>query len=328
MNTGRGPVLFVWTVFTVGCFAQNVIPSTLPSPCEELNSSVVAQTAMGQAKEAESALSAALSNNVNGPACTGLVLSNMAVTTALSGRFADAEGFAERAVKILEGIAGPQGPALLRPLQILALARLEQGKVGKARQVFGRMQLIPAERPESRALVHGVAAILSELEGNNAAAEAEYRETLSALDQAGRGNTADAASALIALGGLYIKDGRFHAAAQILDRARSIFNAAPDTLPMDRIKVLNLRAVLHARQGDWQEAEEELQNATSIADQQTGLDPGFHSYLLTNYAKALRKNRHRHEARLVEARAAALDHRAPGLVDVTELSVLAQAGKK
>ena len=73
---------------------------------------------------------------------------------------------------------------------------------------------------------------------------------------------------LISLGSVYIKDGRLNEAAQMLDRAHSVFNAAPDTVAVDRIKLLNLRAVLHARKGDWQKAEEELHNATSLAEQQ------------------------------------------------------------
>jgi tetratricopeptide (TPR) repeat protein len=269
------PALFISILLLHSSAAQDVIPLRLPASCEELNRKVLTQTAAGRANEAEEELSAMLTQNIIGvgPACAGLSLGNLAALMEVSGRFVEAERFAERAVTILEGVAGPKSAALLRPLQILASARLEQGKVGSARQAFQKMQTIPDDRPDSRALVHGLGAILLETEGNSTEAEGEYRETLNALEQAGRGNTADAASGLLYLGGLYIKDGHLNDAAAMLDRALLVFDAAADTVPFDRIKLLNLRAVLHARQADWQKAEVDLRSATSLADKQPGFDP-------------------------------------------------------
>lgn len=59
----------------------------------------------------------------------------------------------------------------------------------------------------------------------------------------------------------------------------------------------------------------------SIADQQQ-VPPDFHCRLLADYARVLRKNHHRREARSVEARAAAeRGYRAADvLVDVSEFS--------
>jgi tetratricopeptide (TPR) repeat protein len=248
----------------------------------------------------------------------------------LSGRFAEAEGLAERSVSILDKVAGPNAQAILRPLQTLALARLEQGKFGMARSAFKRMQLIPATRPESRARVHGIAAIISEKEGKYTEAESEYVESLSAFEQAGRRNSGDSASNLMGLGSLYIKSGRLDEAARVLDGALAILDVASDTVPMDRLKLLNLRSVLDAREGEWQKAKDRLQRAISIAEHETALEPTFHSMLLANYAQALRKVHQRSEARSVEARAAALRCYRPaeGLVDVTELSAISEATKK
>jgi hypothetical protein len=310
--------------------AQDLTPFT--GPCAELNHSVINQIATGHSKEAESALSAELARGTNGldPACAGPILSNLAVLMQISGRFAEAEGFAGRAVNILDGVAGRNAPALLRPLQILAIVRLEQGKVGMARKAFQRMQLIPVEQPESRALVRGVAASLLDKEGKSAEAESEYREELAGMEKAGRGNGADAASARLAIVSLCIKQGRLDDAARMLDRALAILNAASDTVPWDRIKELYLRAVLYAREGKLQNAEEELKGAISLANQEKGLDPAFYSNLLANYANVLRKNHQRREARAIEARAAGLrGYRvAGGMVDVSELSVNSKAPKK
>jgi hypothetical protein len=62
---------------------------------------------------------------------------------------------------------------------------------------------------------------------------------------------------------------------------------------MDRIKLLNIRGVLQARQGD----------------------------LLNNYAVVLRRNNRRRQARSIEARGAAIqvDGRRATIVDITEL---------
>jgi hypothetical protein len=129
---------------------------------------------------------------------------------------------------------------------------------------------------------------------------------------------------------LYIKDHRLKEAAPVLDRALSVLNTAPDTVPMDRLRVLNLRGVLDAREGKWPKAEEEFQGAISLANGEKRMDPDFHCQLLANYAHALRRNHHRREARSVEARAAAERGSlvAHGLVDVSEFSAISNTSNK
>jgi hypothetical protein len=85
----------------------------------------------------------------------------------------------------------------------------------------------------------------------------------------------------------------------MLDRALAMLESAADTVPMDRIKVLNFRAVPVAMLGEWEKAQERRQHAISLAEQLT-LDPALHAELLANYAHALRKNHHRREARSIE----------------------------
>jgi hypothetical protein len=90
-----------------------------------------------------------------------------------------------------------------------------------------------------------------------------------------------------------------------------------------------LQAALHARQGNWQKAREDLENAVSMADHEEGLDPGLRASLLHSYARVLRKNHQRREAHLIEARAAATQGYwvTNALVDVTELSDKPKAAK-
>jgi len=324
MNIRRVLISIVWPLAGSCVAAQGAALSASPGPCSKLDRTVTSQILAGHEKEAEGELSAALANPANdlGSPCAGLVLANMAALMGVSGRFADAEAFARRAVDEFTRVVGPNAPALLRPLQILTLARLEQGKVGSARTAFQKMKVIPAETPAQRALVHGAGAVLLEKEGKFAEAESEYRATVTALQEDGRGDGADIASALIAVASLYVKDHRLADAAAVLDRALLILNIARDAVPMDRVRLLNIRAVLDARRGDWQKAEEELNGAVSMADRQERMDPDVHSHLLADYARVLRKNHHRRQARLVEARVAAERgyRAADGLVDVSEFA--------
>jgi hypothetical protein len=85
---------------------------------------------------------------------------------------------------------------------------------------------------------------------------------------------------------------------------------------------LNARAAVHARQGEWREAEEKLRLAISIADGAGLSEPVALRSVLKNYAIVLRKNHRRREARVIESRASALprDPAAGAVVDVRELS--------
>jgi len=300
--------------------------------CFELNQTVMTQVATGRLTEAELAVSAALGNGGDDAqnSCAGIVLNNMAAWIAVSGRLADAERLAEQAVRILEKAYSANDVVLLRPLQTLAAASFEQGKTGRAREAFKRMQAIPIQRPEDRALVHGIAGALLEAEGKRADAETEYLAALRAWDEAGRGETADAAAILNNLASLYIHEQRLVEARQALDRAFAVFNRAKDAVPIDRIKVLDVRGVLQARQGDWQGAEHDLHDALSMADREPWMDPVALRSLLVNYALVLRRNHRPREARSIEARAAAIriDRTASAIVDITELLPKAKPAKK
>src|SRR3954466_9322465 len=145
-----------WIMPFLGCalWAQGAAGQggTVGNGCAELNRRVIEQATMGQLREAETALVAAMGNSTSRhePACRGLLLNNLATVLYLSGRLAEAEVFAERSVSTLEPVLGPNTIGLLRPLRVLASARLEEGKIGKAREAITRMQRIPQESAEER----------------------------------------------------------------------------------------------------------------------------------------------------------------------------------
>src|SRR5262249_49646260 len=148
--------------------------------------------------------------------------------------------------------------------------------------------------------------------------------------EAGQDETADAGAILIALGWLYIGEQRLAEARRALDRAFAIFSRAKDIVPMEHIKLLIARGVLHTWQGDWREAEQELHDALSMSDRERWVHPVILRSLLTNYAHVLRRNHHRREARSIEARAAALqpDRTAAAIVNITDLLPKSKRAKR
>jgi tetratricopeptide (TPR) repeat protein len=305
--------------------------ASVNAACHELNQAVMGLMAEQRFAEAELAVSAVLTtaDDHAQDSCAGLVLNNMAAFQSVSGRIADAERLAERSVMILEKAYDSNDVVLLPPLQILAAARFEQGKIAKAREAFKRMQSIRIHRPEDSALLHGTAAVFLEAEGRWPESEAEYLAALHAWEEAGHGQTADAGAILNALGSLYIQEQRLDEARQALDHALDIFSRAKDAVPMDRIKLLHVLGVLYARQGDWPIAEQYLREALSLSDPQPGVDPLALRSLMTSYAIVLRKNHHGREARSIEARAKAIevDRTTAAIVDINDLLPKAKRAK-
>jgi tetratricopeptide (TPR) repeat protein len=307
--------------------AQSVsLPFPVNAACVEVNQTVLTNAASGRMAEAERILSMAMDGGANGTAksCAGLALNNIAALMLATGRLVEGERLAKRSVATLEKLYTPHDLILLRPLQVLIVIRLKQGKTAKAREAVKEIQSIRAEGPQDKALVHGIVASLMYAEHRRPEAETEYLASLRAWEEAGRGNTADAGAVFNALGTLYMDERRFQDARQALDRALAIFTGAKDVVPIDRIKLLNVRGVLHARQNEWAEAREDLQEALSIADHEPSVSPADLRTILINYAKALHKNHRPQEARPIEARIAALqsDRWRNAVVDVTELSPL------
>lgn len=313
--------------------AQDATRRAVPSPaCIEFNQSAINQVAVGRLKDAESTLSATLSDRASGSeqSCAWLTLHNLALVMALSGRLAEGEVLEKRSLKILEKGYPPDDPFLLRPLQMLSQIQFEQGKIAKARETFQRLQSIPTERPADRAIIHGLAAGLLYAGGRYKESEVEYVKALDAWQEAGRGETTDVAAVLDGLATLYTAAGRYGEAGRTLDRALAIVTAAKDAVPTDWIKLLTSRAELHVRQGEWREAEADLWSAISTADRDTRMDPAELKFLLVSYAHVLRKNHRGREARTIEARAAALQTQElmGKVVDASELFAEPKASKR
>jgi hypothetical protein len=168
------------------------------------------------------------------------------------------------------------------------------------------MQRIPLQRAEQRALVHGAAAVLSHAQGRFTESESEFRSALVEWERAGKSSGAEVASLLDGLASLYISEERLDEAARVLDGALAALTTAPDTLPMDRIRLLQVRAALDQRKGNWCQAERNLEQALALAGAELRPDADLQVSMMTDYARLLRNHHQRREAHLVEQQVAAL----------------------
>ena len=326
-------IIALLTICGVTAIAQNhANDAPVNTSCFELNQAATTQAANEHFTEAEAlVLTAAVSSDERTQgARLGQILSNVAAIISVSGRNAEAERLAERSIGILEKFYPPDDWVLLRPLQILAAVRLELGHTAGAGEAVKRIQAIRIERPEDRAVVYTTVGALLQIEGRQSKAEAQYHDAFRAVQEAGRSGSADAASIFYGLGSLYLKEHRLDDVRQALDQALAIYDQAKDAVPLDRIKFLDLRGVLHARLGEWQQSEQDLGDALSMLDRQPYVDPALLRSLLANYSCVLRRSHRRREARSVEARTAALpiDLTRTGIVDLTELPIERKTAKK
>ena len=212
--------------------------------CAHISRLAVAQVASGESGEGHENAARILTQAVSRgeDACAGLVLTNVAAFLLASGRLAESERLAERAVHVLEKKYSRDDPALLRALHTLCSARLAQGKVGPARNSFKRIQRVPIELPEDRLLLHSVAAPLLASQGQYADAESEYLAALKVLEQSDRLQTVSAATMLQGLAFVHIRQQRFEDARQEIDRAAAIFQANKETVAADQVKIFRDRS--------------------------------------------------------------------------------------
>jgi tetratricopeptide (TPR) repeat protein len=326
-------VFALLTSCSVTAFAQYGSREVVASGrCIELNQIAVTQAKNGHSAEAEISLAlAAVSGDDRAESsCFGYVLSNMAAQMSVSGRLAEAERLAEHSIRVLEQVPLPTDRMLLRPLQILAAVRLESGKTARAREAVRRMQSIRINGPDDSALVHGIAGALLQIEGRKSEAEAEYLAAFRAWEEAGRSDSADAAGILCSLGSIYVEEQRLDEARRVLDNVLVIYSRAKDVVPMDRIKFLDVRGVLHSRLGDWRLAQDDFRDALSMVDREPFVDPVVLRPILNHYSQVLRKNHNGRDARSVAARAAALptNRTTAAVVDVTDLRAPAKRTKE
>lgn len=291
--------------------------------CARRNVLLSEQIARGQLDDAKRSVA----DSVNGPlgrepVCAGLLANALAARLQMAGRLDEARTFAEQAIKYFQRSLPEDDPALLPPLHILVTIDLLQGMTGRAREAFRRMQVIGMTKARDRVLVLWVSASLLEREGRAQEAESALIGALSALSDAGRQDSADAATIKGQLARLYIHKKQYGDAAAAVNNALATLNLAADATALHRIDLLNIRAAVWAHENRWRDAEPDLREAVSLARQQPKLDSVILLPLLKNYADVLRRM-HSKELRSVEKWAASLQNANTAsrqVIDVTELA--------
>ena len=299
--------------------------------CLEFHQRVRRHVERGELANAERALSGAgaLAGGLE-PSCVWLMLHTQANILALTGRLAEAEVLAENALRILDRLYPTDDPIRFRTLQVLWALKLQRGKRGEARRTFQMMQSLRRVTPMDHAMFHSATATQLQTEGRHGEAEQEYLRAIGAWEESGHRETAEVAALLASLAELQTAQGRYPSARRALDRAWAIAISARDAVPMDKVNILLMRAALHARQKNWQTAEEDLRSAISLARLHAQMDPVESKRMLIDFADVLRKLHRTKEARSIEVQAAAIrvPDSAKAVVDVTKLSKKAEQAER
>jgi hypothetical protein len=314
------------------CISTSAIASAsvkVSAECVRRNAPLFQQIARGQLDDAKRSVAESLQGDGGEPLCAGLLLNNLAAGLQVAGRLDEARTFADRAIECYQRSLPADDPTYLRPLQIVATVDLLQGMTGRAREVFRRMQVTRVGDSSDRLLLLWISGSLLEREGRKQEAELALIDARSALADAGRENSADAASIWGQLARLYLHEQRYGDAGAAVNSALTILNLAADATAFDRIKLLNTRATVWSYENRWRDAERDLAGAVSLARQQPKTDPLELEQVLKNYAYVLRKLRRR-EARSVERWAETLrstNAASRQVIDVTELAANGSADR-
>ena len=302
--------------------------TTISSPkvseaCSRINAGIERQISQGALDEAQHSLFQALNGDARSePICAGLLFNNVAAGLEIAGRLDQAVQFAEKSITYFQQGLPDDDPAYLPAFNILASALLAKGFIGRTREVLLQMQRIHTTNSHDRVLILCIGGNLFQREGKTKEAESDYTRALSAISGTGLENSTEAATVRVELATVYIEDQRYQDAAVLLDTGLAILSRARDAVPLDRVNLLNTRAILRVHQNHWKEAESDLAEAAFLCRQQPQMDLAELEPILNNYAFVLRKVR-RKNARAVEAWAAAIREAKPAspqVIDVTELS--------
>lgn len=292
------------------------------SGCDRAKEAVERSLAIGERDRAKQ-VAGELADQATGKEtpCVAGLLARVSAEMGAAGRLSEAQALALKALAYLDSYS-PESPTRTVPLYVLASVQLEQGMTGRARETYRRMERIFGATPVERSLIHAIGAELSQIESRWEEAESLYRQAAVELASAGREHGAEFADLLAGLASVQANEGQYPQALAAVDQGLKILETATDALPLDRIKLLNLRGVILARQNRWREAEADFEDAFSLARAQSQIDSLELDGLVENYVASLRKAHRRQEANAVLAWAATLRRSISGsnqVVDVTEL---------
>ena len=240
----------------------------------------------------------------------GAILANLANVASLQGRYLEANRLSERSTAILERSLGPDDPATLNVLHILADASMNLGRYAKAEELLLRVVAARERRADSGAAE--VAAALSDLglvylgQRKPEMAEPLVRRALAAVEKSSisnkTGNEIEMASTLNALAWVLSVSARYEEATSYAERSQTLLEAVRAPVK-NRIDTLTTLAALYAVTGRFDEACRHMQ--TAIHDAEDAYGPNHFRVALTLrvYAAILRRQKRKGEAKRAEDRA-------------------------
>jgi tetratricopeptide (TPR) repeat protein len=317
MNVTKPTIQFA--LFLAG--VVRLTATALNPTCEAVNRHALELMDSGQVVQAEAQLSQFASDD---KFCQGVTLSNLTSALERLGKLDLAEQTARRSVGLLEEALGPSAPILRAPLLLLVQLAIAKGQFGKASTLLARVESLAGPSHAELAVAKGLRATLSSELGNLAAAEAEYRQSISERGLAGQSETPEIAPELCNLAMLYLNDGRVTDALALLERSLRIAEKSP--LDADTyIKTLLVLAVARAKNQESKAADVHFRRALDLVD---SLPPDFRREIgrrvYLQYASFLQDEGRKREAKMFAKEAHARFGPDPATLTVGVNSLLAK----
>lgn len=209
-------------------------------------------------------------------------LSSQVVQLYQAGKFDEALPLAERALKLREETLGREHLSVAAPLKNLGAVYSANGKIAKARQLYGRALSIYEKHPSTNNAdlfkLHDALGLLERFALNNFSAAAEHYERSLALKQSSLGaEHADVIKTLYDLAELYELLGRNDKAVATHRRVIAVKEKREATHPCDLIFALNRFGCLTDRLGmkaETLEAEQRAERLQSKEEERHARDAG------------------------------------------------------
>lgn len=221
-------------------------------------------------------------------------LSSQGAVSFQLGRYSEAEGLLNRALKIDESVLGPEHPALTPTLNNLAAAYWKEGKYPSAEVLYKRVISILEKNPQSDHAEEYLASSLDNLGlvyqdmGRYAEAYPLHERALKLFENTVGSDNPDVATCLNNLGEAYSHVGRDRDAEPLHKRALTIFQKALGPAAPEVALSLNDLAEVYHNQARYSDAEPLLKQALLIRENALGPDHLDVAQSLNNLAELYR----------------------------------------
>jgi tetratricopeptide (TPR) repeat protein len=221
------------------------------------------------------------------------------------GRFAEAESCFLRSLKIVTGINGGQDESQVLLISRLASIYVETGRTADARRLHleSWADRLAASRSDYLPLILESVGGLYALEGNFRAADEIFHKDFDLLVERGYSVSVNMASALNNFGFVELKLGRYSDALNLFSKALPMWR---DLAGFDNLEVAITRAGLaetYAHLARYDDSNELLAKALPVFEAKCGPRSLRTAHVLSDYAKVLRHQNRKTEAKRFEDRA-------------------------